>query len=260
MGRQNTIKNYFKANTIPFWGMHLACLLVFALPFKMEHVYWALAFYFIRMFFVTAGYHRYFSHRAFSTSRVFQFILAFMAMTSSQKGILWWAAHHRDHHRYSDQHEDIHTPQKGFWWSHIGWILSDEHSETNRNRIKDFLKYPELVWLDRYWVIPFFVYGAVTYYFFDFSGFVWVFCVSTVFLWHGTFTINSLSHVWGSRPYETNDYSRNNAFLAMITLGEGWHNNHHRYPKSVRNGLKWWEYDVTYYLLKILSWCRVVKY
>jgi stearoyl-CoA desaturase (delta-9 desaturase) len=257
---QKTIKNYFKLNTIPFWGMHAACLLIFFVPFHMQYVYLALALYLVRMFFVTAGYHRYFSHRAFSTNRVFQFVLAFMAMTSSQKGILWWAAHHRDHHRYSDQHEDIHTPQKGFWWSHMGWILSDQHGETNINRIKDFLKFPELVWLDRFWVVPFIIYGAVIYYFFDFAGFVWGFFVSTVFLWHGTFTINSLSHVWGTRPYETNDHSRNNPFLAMITLGEGWHNNHHRYPKSVRNGLKWWEFDVTYYVLKTLSWFKVIKF
>lgn len=260
MDQEKTIKNYFKANTIPFWGMHLACFLVFVLPFRMEYVYLALSLYGLRMFFVTAGYHRYFSHRAFKTNRVFQFVLAFMAMTSSQKGILWWASHHRDHHRYSDQPEDVHTPQKGFWWSHIGWILSDAHSKTNFDRVKDFLKYPELVWLDRNWVVPVFIYGVGVYYFFGFPGFVWGFCVSTVCLWHGTFTINSLSHVWGTRPYETHDHSRNNAVLAAITLGEGWHNNHHRYPKSVRNGLKWWEYDVTYYVLKTLSWFKLVKY
>lgn len=254
------MKNYLKANTIPFWVMHLTCLSVFMLPFQIRYIFLAVGLYAVRMFFITAGYHRYFSHRTFSTNRFCQFILAFMAMTSSQKGVLWWAAHHRDHHRYSDQEEDIHTPQKGFWWSHIGWILSDEHSQTNSNRVKDFLKFPELVWLDRFWLVPVFIYGSAIFYFFGFTGFIWGFCVSTVFLWHGTFTINSLSHVWGTRPYKTNDDSRNNAFLALITLGEGWHNNHHRYPKSVRNGLKWWEFDITYYVLKTLSWMKLVKY
>lgn len=254
------MKHYFKLNTIPFWAIHLCCFAVLLIPFQTRYLYMALGLYGIRMFFVTAGYHRYFSHRAFKTNRFFQFLLAFGAMTSSQKGVLWWAAHHRDHHRYSDQPEDIHTPHHGFWWSHLGWVLSDEHATTNLNRVKDWIKYPELVWLDRFWLIPVVGYGMIVIIFGGWPGFLWGFCVSTVLLWHGTFTINSLSHLWGTRPYETHDLSRNNAFLAFITLGEGWHNNHHRYPKSVRNGLRWWEYDMTYSILNMLSWLKLVKF
>lgn len=254
------MKNYLKLNTSPFWIIHLLYLLVLMIPFQAKYVFMALGLYFFRMFFVTAGYHRYFSHRSFSTSRFFQFLLAFGAMTSSQKGVLWWAAHHRDHHRSSDQPEDVHTPHHhGFWWAHMGWFLSDEHTSTDNSRVKDLLKFPELVWLDRFWFLPVAVYGVGVTLIWGLPGFVWGFCISTVLLWHGTFTINSLSHLWGSRRYETNDQSRNNAFLALITLGEGWHNNHHRFPKSTRNGLKWWEYDMTYYILKILSWLNVVR-
>ena len=114
-----------------------------------------LALLFVRMFFVTAGYHRYFSHRSFKTSRVFQFVIAFMAMTSSQKGVLWWAAHHRHHHRHSDQELDLHSPTLfGFFWSHVGWIISDKYNDTRTEYIADFAKYPELRWLNKYHLIP----------------------------------------------------------------------------------------------------------
>jgi stearoyl-CoA desaturase (delta-9 desaturase) len=247
------MKAYFKLNTLPFWLFHLACLAIFFVPFQASYVYLALGLYFLRMFFVTGGYHRYFSHRTFHTSRVFQFILAFGAQTTSQKGALWWAAHHREHHRYSDQDQDIHTPKKGFFWSHIGWFLSDDHGDTNYTRIQDLTKFPELVWLNRYWGVPVAVYGLALFLFGGMSAFVWGFIVSTVVLWHGTFTINSLSHVWGKQRYQTGDTSRNNPVLAVITLGEGWHNNHHQFPGAARNGFYWYEYDVTYWVLKVLS-------
>jgi stearoyl-CoA desaturase (Delta-9 desaturase) len=212
-----------------------------------------------RLFFVTAGYHRYFSHRSFKTSRWFQFVLALGAAATIQKGVLWWASHHRKHHKLSDQPGDVHSVvQSGFWYAHQGWITSTQNDETDLSRVRDFAKYPELRWLDRWWVIPPVVVGAATLYVGGFFGFVWAFMVSQVLSWHGTFTINSLSHLWGSRRYPTTDDSRNNLVLALITLGEGWHNNHHHFMGSTRQGFFWWEIDVTYYVLKMMSFVGLI--
>jgi stearoyl-CoA desaturase (delta-9 desaturase) len=212
-----------------------------------------------RMWFVTGAYHRYFSHRSYKTSRWFQFVLALGATMTAQKGPLWWAAHHRLHHKLSDQPGDLHSViQSGFWWSHMGWILSRDLEETDYSRIKDFSKYPELRWLDKYWVVPVVALAVITFLAGGFFALVWGFAVAQVLCWHGTFTINSLSHIWGGRRYKTGDDSRNNPVLAVITLGEGWHNNHHHYQLSARNGFFWWEYDVTYYGIKALSYVGLV--
>lgn len=233
----------------------------------MEFHWWSVGLaifgYYVRMFFVTAGYHRYFSHKTYSTSRVFQFLLAFMAQTSSQKGALWWAAHHRHHHKFSDMEEDVHSPKQGIWHSHAGWILSKDYNETEYQYIRDLTRFPELIWLNKYKYVPSLVYAlAVTLpvYFAGYgaNGLIWGFCISTVLLWHGTFTINSLSHLWGRRRYETTDTSRNNPVLALVTLGEGWHNNHHRFQAAARNGFFWYEIDITYYLLKLFATVGIV--
>ena len=244
----------------PFVAIHLAALSVFFVHFRWSYLITCLLLYFVRMFFVTAGYHRYFSHRSFRTSRWFQFVIAWMAMSSSQKGILWWAAHHRHHHRFSDQEEDLHSPTLfGFWWSHVGWILSDKHNATDMKSIGDFAKYPELRWLNKYFLVPPAVLAVALYLAGGFGLFAWGFCLSTVLLWHGTFTINSLSHIFGKRRFPTTDTSKNNWLLALVTLGEGWHNNHHYYMASARQGFYWWEIDLTYYALKILSWFKLVR-
>jgi stearoyl-CoA desaturase (delta-9 desaturase) len=246
-------------SSLPFIGMHLACLAAFFTGFRWTHVVLALVLYYVGMFFVTAGYHRYFSHRSFKTSRVFQFILAFGAMTSAQKGVLWWAAHHRHHHRFSDGEEDLHSPLRfGFWWSHLGWILSPKYNETRTELIGDFAKFRELRWLNKYHLFPPITLAVVLFLIGGWSALVWGFFIRTVMLWHGSFTINSLSHVFGRRRYATADTSRNNWLLALLTLGEGWHNNHHHYMASARQGFFWWEIDGTYYTLKVLSWLRIV--
>ena len=246
--------------SIPFVGVHLAALIgVFLVGFHWWYPLAALAGYFVRMFFVTAGYHRYFSHRAFKTSRWFQFVLAFMAESSAQKGALWWAAHHRDHHKYSDQAGDIHSPrQKGLVWSHLGWILCRKYDETKIDRIKDFAQYPELRWLNKYHLVPPVLLAVALFLVGGAPLLVWGFFVSTVLLWHGTFTINSLSHVFGSVRYQSDDDSKNNWLLAIITGGEGWHNNHHYYQSTANQGFYWWEIDTSYYTLKALSWLGVV--
>ena len=192
--------------------------------------------------------------------------MAFLAQTSAQKGVLWWAANHRDHHRHSDTPLDPHSPVRdGFWWSHVGWVLSDAYDVYDPKAIEDFARFPELRFLDTYhWLCPWLL-GAGTFAFGLWTGLgawntlVWGFVISTVLLWHGTFCINSLTHVWGTRRFETGDGSRNNFVLALITLGEGWHNNHHHYQAASRAGIRWWEVDPTFYVLKILSWLRVVR-
>ena len=215
---------------------------------------WLAVTYAVRMFGVTAGYHRYFSHRSYRLGRMGQFLMAFLAQTSAQKGVLWWAAQHREHHRHSDREQDIHSPwQRGFWWSHVGWVLSNEHDSYDDKKIADMARFPELRWLDRYHWLPTVVFAACVLWLGGTSAFVWGYVVSTVVLYHGTFAINSLAHLFGSRRFNTPDHSRNNWLLALITLGEGWHNNHHFSMSSCRQGIRWWEIDVTYFVLKFLA-------
>jgi stearoyl-CoA desaturase (delta-9 desaturase) len=246
---------YFNALSLPFWGVHILAIVGVAITgLSWLGVAWCAAMYLPRMFFVTGAYHRYFSHRSYKTSRWFQFLLALGATFTAQKGVLWWASHHRVHHKLSDMPGDLHSvKQSGFWWSHMGWILARDLEGTDLSRIKDFSKYPELRWLDRYWMIPPVAAGVLAFLLGGFWALTWAFAVPQVLCWHGTFTINSLSHLWGGRRYATDDDSRNNFVLAMITMGEGWHNNHHHYQVAARQGFYWWEIDCTYYVLRALS-------
>ncbi len=246
---------YFNALTLPFWGVHVLAIAGVAITgLSWLGLLWCALMYAPRMFFVTGAYHRYFSHRSYKTSRWFQFLLALGATFTAQKGPLWWAAHHRVHHKLSDMPGDLHSvKQSGFWWSHMGWILARDLEGTDLSRIKDFSKYPELRWLDRWWIVPPVAAGVLAYMIGGFWGLTWAFAVPQVLCWHGTFTINSLSHLWGGRRYATEDDSRNNLVLALITMGEGWHNNHHHYQVAARQGFYWWEIDCTYYVLRALA-------
>jgi stearoyl-CoA desaturase (delta-9 desaturase) len=245
----------------PFLLVHAAAVATpFLVPFAWRWVGLAAALYLVRIFAITAGYHRYFSHRAYRTSRAFQLVLAVLGTTAVQKGPLWWAAHHRDHHRFSDGPEDIHSPlERGFWWSHVGWILARRHAETKHERVKDLARYPELRWLDRWHLVPPLALAAGLLLAGGWPALLWGFFVSTVATWHGTFVINSLAHVLGRQRYATGDGSRNSAVLAVLTLGEGWHNNHHFYAASARQGFFWWELDVTYGALRLLAALRLVR-
>jgi len=252
---------------IPFVLLHVACFAVIWVGWSWFAVLFAIALYGIRMFAITGFYHRYFSHKAFQTSRVGQFIFAALGATAVQRGPLWWAGHHREHHMYSDQQEDAHSPvEHGFFWSHLGWFLATENFATKFDRVKELAKFPELKFLDRFdIVIPILfavaIYGlgewlAVDAEHLGTNGWqllVWGFVISTVALYHATFSVNSLAHVWGKRRYKTKDHSRNNALIATITLGEGWHNNHHHFPAAAKQGFYWWELDLTYYGLRVLS-------
>ncbi|MBK8253346.1 MAG: acyl-CoA desaturase [Polyangiaceae bacterium] len=246
---------YRWVTSIPFLLIHVVALVgAIWVGFSWQMLLLAVAFYYIRMFGVTAGYHRYFSHRTFRTSRVFQFLLALLAQSSAQKGALWWASHHRLHHKKSDLPGDVHSVKlDGFLWAHVGWILSTEFEDTDMNRVNDLAKYPELRWLNKHFLVPPTVLAVAMFLIGGAPALMWGFFVSTVLLWHGTFTINSLSHLFGKRRYQTTDESRNNWLLAIITMGEGWHNNHHHYQRSVNQGFYWWEFDLTYYILWAMS-------
>jgi stearoyl-CoA desaturase (Delta-9 desaturase) len=233
--------------------LHVAALAICVVPFDRALLSWLLMSYTVRMFGVTAGDHRYFSHRSYKLGRVPQFVMAVLAQTSGQKGVLWWAAHHRDHHRLSDTPDDVHSPREGFWWAYVGWILSTEHDHYDPRRVADFGRYPELRWLDRnHWVRPaafaLFVWAVG-----GFPAFVWGYLLATVLLYHATFAINSAAHICGSRPFATADDSRNNPLLALVTLGEGWHNNHHFCRSSCRQGVRLWEVDLTYLGLLLMA-------
>ena len=257
---------------MPFLGLHLACFAVIWVGWSPIAVAVAVAMYFIRMFGVTGVYHRYFSHRTYSTSRVGQFLLALLGASAVQRGPLWWAAHHRQHHKVSDEPADVHSPsQQGLFMSHMGWIMTKNNFPTQKHRVKDLTKYPELVFLDRFdTVVPILTGAAMFFLGMGLEAWapelgtsagqmlVWGFFISTVALFHGTCTINSLSHVFGKEVYDAGDTSKNNFWLALITMGEGWHNNHHYYQGSVRQGFQWWQIDVSFYILKMLSWTGFV--
>jgi stearoyl-CoA desaturase (delta-9 desaturase) len=243
------------SKSVPFFLVHVAAVVgVVMLGFSWKGLAIAVALYYVRMFGVTAGYHRYFSHRSFRTSRAFQLVLALLAQSSSQKGAIWWASHHRLHHKKSDQPGDVHSAKlEGLWWSHVGWILSNDYDATDWDRVRDLQKYPELVWLNTWWWVPPTVLGVGSFLVGGWFGLTWGFLVSTVLLWHGTFTINSLSHLLGRRRYATTDDSRNNWLLALVTMGEGWHNNHHHYQRACSQGFYWYEVDLTFLVLRALA-------
>ena len=229
-------------HNIPFLSLHALALSL------------CVALYFVRMFGITAGYHRYFSHRSYKTSRVFQFVMAWLGCSAMQKGPLWWAGHHRHHHRYSDADGDVHSPYRpSLWWSHLGWVLSPKYAHTAWPSVRDWDRYPELRLLNRFHWVPGLCLAVLCYVVAGWSGLAWGWVVSTVLLYHATFTVNSVCHRFGGRRYATKDDSRNNLAVALLTLGEGWHNNHHHYQASARQGFVWWQVDFSYYMLRLLG-------
>ena len=246
-------------SAIPFILVHLGCFAAIWTGVTWQALVICVTLYWLRIFVIGAGYHRYFSHRSYTTSRAFQFVLALMCQTTAQKSVIWWASKHRHHHLHSDTEHDVHSPRHhGFIYSHLGWIFARKHTDPDFAKVADLTRYPELMWLHKVEVLPAVVLAGLCYLAAGWSGLVVGFLWSTVLVYHGTFCINSLAHVSGSKRYVTGDDSRNNFFLAIVTMGEGWHNNHHAYQSSVRQGFKWWEIDPTYYLLCALSWIGLV--
>jgi stearoyl-CoA desaturase (delta-9 desaturase) len=254
-----TLSDILYWDAVPFALVHLACFAVIWTGVRWVDVAIAVGLYAVRMFGTTAGYHRYFSHRTFRTSRTFQFVLAFLAESTAQMGVMWWAAHHRHHHRHSDELEDVHSPRQfGFWFSHVGWIFSRSRWASDYRLVPDLARYPEIRWIDKHYWVPPALLAVAVWLAAGWSGLVVGFFISTVVGYHATFTINSLAHVIGRQRYVTGDDSRNSFLLALLTLGEGWHNNHHFYQGSVRQGFRWWELDLTYYVLRGLQAVGIV--
>jgi stearoyl-CoA desaturase (Delta-9 desaturase) len=250
--RATKLSEYQWLGATPFILVHALPLLAFYTGTKWQDWAVCVALYWIRMFGVTGVYHRYFSHRTYKTSRFFQFLLAVLAMSSSQKGVIWWASKHRVHHKLSDQDGDPHDSRRGFWYSHFGWLY-DHTEKTDYSKVRDLARYPELVFLNKFWFLPPALLGVSVWLLFGWSGLLIGFFLSTAILWHGTFTINSLSHMLGTQRYDAGDASTNNWVLAIVTMGEGWHNNHHHFMGSTRQGFYWWEIDLTYYVLRLLG-------
>ncbi len=242
-----------------FYALQVGAILtVFMVSPTRESVTVLVVLYVVRMFGITAGFHRYFAHKSFKTTRAFQFILALLGTLALQKGPLWWARTHRLHHLYSDTEKDPHSPIAFSWfYAHLGWISSGDTPEMQKLPT-DLAKFWELRVLDRFHALPGILLAVACYFYDGLAGLGWAFCFSTFLLYHTTFMVNSVCHIWGTRPYDTPDRSRNNALVAILTMGEGWHNNHHHEQACVRQGRKWWQIDVTYYLLRVLALFRIV--
>lgn len=246
-------------HVVPFVLVHLALLGMFWTGVSAASLTVALVLYLVRMWAITAGFHRYFSHRSYKTGRVMQFVLAFLGQASAQRGVIWWSAIHRHHHLHSDTEEDVHSPRHmGFFHSHVGWIFRPKRATADYSSVPDLMAYPELVWLDRWHLVPPTLLAVACFVFGGWQMLVVGFFLSTVVLYHCVFFINSLAHVVGSQRYLTGDDSRNNWWLALITLGEGWHNNHHHYQSATAQGWRWYEIDLSYYVLKVMSWVGLV--
>jgi stearoyl-CoA desaturase (delta-9 desaturase) len=252
---------------------HIACFAFIYTGVSFVAVMTAFAMYVIRGIGVTGGYHRLLAHRAFKTSRFVQFLFALAGSLAVQGGPIWWVSHHRSHHRDTDTDEDIHSPvTRGMWKAHMGWMITDEAFNENGANSRDLHKFAELKFLQRYYVwlvvlemIGLFGFGSIWAWVFPESGtsglqmLVWGFFISTVFTWHVTFMVNSVCHRYGSQPYDTKDASTNNVFVGVLGFGEGWHNNHHYYPNSARHGLRWWQLDTTWWLIRLLQVLGIVS-
>ena len=252
-----------RPSIVVFWAIHAACLAVFWVGVSRVALIACATAYALQMLGITGGYHRLLAHRTFRTHRSVQLVLAVLGASAAQQGPLWWAGQHRHHHRHTDTPDDVHSPRRGFWWSHIGWVASGQFLATRDDVVRDLAAYPELVFLDRHYeIVPVALAATmlgVGWWLGPALGtsagqlFVWGFCVATTLSCNATFTVNSLAHRLGRRRFETDDDSRNNPIIGLLAFGEGWHNNHHRYPGSERQGFYWWEVDITHYVISLLA-------
>ena len=242
---------------IIFWTVQASAASVFLVPFSWSLVLlWAVS-HFLRAIGLTLTFHRYLAHRAFQMNRGVRFVWAFIGTCAMQKGPIWWAGHHVNHHKFADREGDPHSPMvSGVYYAHIGWFLNDtkhDQLEPNNPVLRDFSKYWELAMLERFHFVPPIMLAVAMYLIGGAPWLVWGFCLPTMTLAHATFAINTVNHMFGSRRFDTIDESRNNAVTAIFAAGEGWHNNHHRFQRAARNGFYWWEFDPTWYVIRAMA-------
>ena len=212
---------------------------------------------------ISMGYHRLHTHRSYKVPRWLEYFFAICGTLSMEGGPIFWVATHRIHHQKSDQDGDPHSPRDGAWWAHVGWILFGETKHANTRLMSkyapDLAKDPFYVWLNNYHWVPILILSAVLFAIGGWSMFLWGTCMRVFFGLHATWLVNSATHMWGKRRFTTRDDSRNNWWVALLTFGEGWHNNHHAHPTSARHGLTWYEIDFSWLQIKVLKWLRIAK-
>ena len=251
-----------KVSAVVFWVVQCSAFLIFFISFSWTFLaLWAVS-HFLRAIGLTLAFHRYFAHRSFQMNRTARFVWSFIGTAAMQKGPLWWAGHHVNHHRYADRDGDPHSPMvSGIYYAHIGWFLNDarhDRLEASNPVMRDFSKAPEIVWLNKNFWAPPLLLAIAMFLIGGMPWLIWGFCVPTMTLAHATFAINTVNHMFGSRRFDTIDESRNNLVTAFFAVGEGWHNNHHRYQRSARNGFYWWEFDPTWYVIRLMQMIGLV--
>ena len=245
-------------SVIVFALMHLLALGIFFVPFS-----WKAFWVFFALQWITGGlgiclcYHRLLTHRSFKLWKPLEYALAVCACLAFQNGPIKWVATHRVHHANSDREGDPHSPTKGFWWAHMGWLFSFDETfdtyEKYRTYAPDLANDPVYRFLNSTFVIYQVILGIVLYAWGGLPFVIWGIFFRTVFMWHCTWLVNSAAHTWGYRTWAVEDKSTNNWWVALLTYGEGWHNNHHAFPRSAAHGLKWWELDLTYFTVRALT-------
>jgi stearoyl-CoA desaturase (delta-9 desaturase) len=254
------------AFVLPLVLLHIGCGLIYVVGASPAAAATCVLASTVQIFGITVGYHRLLSHRSFKTSRAFQFFLAVCGVFAGQNGPLWWVSHHRNHHQHSDRAGDTHSPRAGFFWSHMGWLLSPRCVRIRKHLVADLARFPELQWLERYFYLVVLAYWLFLYALGESwqrlepaagtSGtqlVVWGGLMSTVCVYHIIWSGNSVCHRYGTRRFPTRDDSRNNLVVSLFTLGDGWHHNHHYCPYSARHGFRWWEIDINYVVLRLLA-------
>ena len=232
--------------------------------FNWPSVLVAFALYWIGVGFgISLGYHRLHTHRSYKVPRFLEYFFAVCGTITLEGGPIFWVATHRIHHQHSDHEGDPHTPRDGGWWAHIGWLLFGETKHSNTRLMSkyapDLAKDPFYVWLNNYHWVPMIVLSVVLFAIGGLPMFLWGICFRVTFGLHATWLVNSVTHMWGTRRFATRDDSRNNWWVALLTFGEGWHNNHHAHPTSARHGLAWYEVDFTWMTLQVLKFFGIAK-
>lgn len=265
---------------IPFAALVAAIIMLWGVAFNWVYLALLFGMYVFSGLGITIGYHRLFTHKSFATTRFMTWLWAVAGSSAAEGSVLEWVAYHRRHHQFSDEMEDPHSPHahdhsdsmlgfiKGFWHSHMGWFVSRDPADAPEfsRYVPDLQKDPVVVSVDRHWrlwtligcLVPAVLGGLITWSWMGILlGFLWGGLVRVFLVHHITWSINSVCHIWGSRPFESHDQSRNNAIFAVVGFGEGWHNNHHAFPTSAKHGLRWWQIDWSWIVIRSMKMMRL---